>query len=158
MSGPVSFPEEILTEIGRITVAASGLEFMLAHFAAEILSDVTADELLSRAGRVVPAAQQAADLLYPALADAFGEWIVTAQELLAERHRIVHSTWLIRAAEPGRGEYYGVHPRTGFETDPDLESIHQIAERLDQCSTDGFELIFANVTAINQWRKESHRE
>ncbi len=150
MSDPTPFPEDILTEIGRVTIAASKLEFMLAQFAAEVLDGVDANQLLSRAGRVLPAAQKAADCLDSDLADAFGAWIEDASKLLAERHLIVHSTWLIRAASPGVGEYFGRHPRTQSETNPDPGRIREIALLLDQCSTDGFDLVFAHARILKE--------
>jgi hypothetical protein len=148
MSRPIPFPEEVLTEIGRITVAASHLEFILAQFASEVLNDVSASELLSRPGRVLPAAQQAAASLEEGLADAFGTWVESARQLLSERHRIVHSTWLIRATAPGVGEYFGRHPRTHTDVDPDLGYLRRISSRLDECATDGFDLIFAHAPML----------
>jgi hypothetical protein len=144
MSGPIPFPEDLLAEIGRINVAASQLEFMLAEFAAEVLDDVSADYLLSGAGRVLSAARKAADSLDEHLASLFVTWVESARELLAERHRIVHSTWFIRPVAPGVGEYFGRHPRTQSELDPNPDHLRQIASLLDDCTSDGFGLIFAH--------------
>lgn len=148
MSDPTPFPEDILTEVGRVTVAASKLEFFLAEFAAAVLDGVGVNDLLSSTGKVLPGAQKAADSLEPDLAEKFGAWIENARKLLSERHRIVHSTWLIRAASPGVGEYFGRHPRTQAETNPDPGRIREIALLLDQCSADGFDLIFAHARML----------
>jgi hypothetical protein len=83
MSDPTPpFPEEVLTEIGRVAVAATKLEFMLAQFASEICGNMPAADLLSRPGRVLPAARQAADSLEPSIARLFRQWVDHAEQLL----------------------------------------------------------------------------
>jgi hypothetical protein len=140
--GPIPFPEDVLTEIGRLTVAATGLEFMLAQFAATVQESLRADELLSRPGMAVSEARGSAALLAPSLREAFASWIAEAAALLQERHKVVHAVWMIRAVAPGVGEYFGRHARTQTEFDARAETIGELAGRLDRCTTQGFELIF----------------
>jgi len=77
MDGPIPFPEEVLLEIGRVTVAATSLEFVLAQFAVSVLPGTSADEIMSKPGQAVRAARQAAGLLQGDLA-SFGAWVTQA--------------------------------------------------------------------------------
>ena len=142
------FPEEVLTEIGRVAVAATKLEFMLAQFASETCGNMPAADLLSRPGRVLPAARQAADSLEPSIARLFRQWVDHAEQLLDERHRVIHSIWMLRAAAPGVAQYFAQHPRTKHLMDAEPDAIGDIAAQLNKCSDDGFTLIFTNASRL----------
>jgi hypothetical protein len=148
MTGPTPFPEDVLQEIGRVTVAATSLEFMLAEFAASVLPGTSADEIMCRPGQAVRAARQAAGLLDLDLAASFGAWVARAKAVLEERHQIVHSVWMMRAAAPGVGEYFGRHPRTRAESASDPAKLQEVASRIDSCTNDGFQLIFDNAPRL----------
>lgn len=98
---------------------------------------------MSRPGQAVKGAAQAVDLLDADSAASFGAWVAQAEAMLLERHRLIHSVWMMRAVSPDVGEYVGRHPRSQTGTDPDPVRLREIADRLESCTNDGFRLIWS---------------
>jgi hypothetical protein len=98
---------------------------------------------------------QAAEALEPGLARTFGNWIEQASRVLGERHRVIHSLWILRANASGIAEYSARHPRTALEMDANPDSLRNIATRLDECSDYGFELIFTNGPQLKPRKDKS---
>jgi hypothetical protein len=49
---------------------------------------------------------------------------------------------MVKAVAPGVGAYFGRHGRTQTDFDAKPETIREVAQRLDECTTRGFDLIW----------------
>jgi hypothetical protein len=141
LEGPIPFPEETLTEIGRLTVAATTLEFYLSQLAATVQQG-SADSYMARPGAALKMARRSLKSLESPVREEFTAWVENATRLLEERHKIVHALWGLKAVSIGVGAYFGYHARTQTEVAAEPEIINEAASRLEACATQGFELFF----------------
>jgi hypothetical protein len=130
-------------QIGRITVAATRLEYILANFAAEVLRE-DADALISTTGRpraraIVAVESLTEDELYPLLR----EWIDFAGQQLDDRNKVVHAIWqVVGVAQDGTSLLLtGEHTRSGSVVRTESEMMEVLPARLEMAAVRGFQLL-----------------
>jgi hypothetical protein len=94
-------PDEVVRAVGRVTVAAAEMEFVLAWLGADQAGG-NAFEVFAKPGEPLPAAKGSAQFAPAELADTLVPTIERAGRLLALKHGLVYAMWTNAAT----GEQY----------------------------------------------------
>lgn len=119
-------PEEVIAGVGRITIAAGGLELILAWIGAAE-AEGNAFDILARPGEPVRAARRAVELAMPVYRDAYQPAVEHAAQLLARRHTVVHAMWV--NDDPSQG-WELLHYKTYVRHPADPQTLDDLAREL----------------------------
>jgi hypothetical protein len=136
--------DDTLMAIGRITVAATMLELMLAEFAARVLGD-DVEDLMSKTGKPRRRAKEAADAAKDDSKYAgFAEWVGDAEAALDDRNRVVHAIWQVVDQNPETRALVmgGEHPKTSSLIRADSALMAELPARLEVLGARGTRLCY----------------
>jgi hypothetical protein len=86
-------PDEVVSAVGRITIAAGDLELILAWIGAN-QADGDAFKVLAKPGEPLRAARGSVEFTASPYREAYMQAIEDATQLLARRHTVVHAMWV----------------------------------------------------------------
>jgi hypothetical protein len=114
-AGPVNLQPEFYEGVGRVVVAAAGLDFMLATMV-RLMSPSGEDlwAIASRPGFALKQLDKIGKQMPPrgGMYDEVRAIAADAQRVLNQRHRIAHSLHLVTETSAGLREAVTVHPKT----------------------------------------------
>ena len=143
------FDDECYAEIGRVTVAATMIDFVVVellrlmdpsqpggHFGLMSLLTKRAGPLRDKTKELLQANGE------PNALDALA-WVQEADAIITQRHRLVHAVWLTEGYGPER-RIIGVHPQNAEEEfDGDLASLRAAREALEEHGNKGLDVYSA---------------
>ncbi len=135
---PVELEAKFYEGVGRVVVAAAGLEFLLATMVR--LLNPSEEDLWAVASRPGFAVKALAKIGRPPqggeMCDEARAIAADAQRLLHERHRIAHSLHIVTETSAGLREAFTVHPRTEMlrarQRNADAETGHERLPTADE--------------------------
>ncbi|MEU1363192.1 hypothetical protein ABZ356_25485 [Micromonospora zamorensis] len=126
--------EQQLTEIGRITVAASHLEAALCTLSVRILS-VPFFDTLGRTGEALRAARRALCEMQDIDRKSVEPYVDAAERLLGERHKLIHALWMEAGTLDGRPVVVGYHHRSATQTPAEAPLVYTLAPAMAGLAT-----------------------
>ncbi len=152
----MSFDDESLMALGRVTVAGSDLQHQIVrlHLRLEGRVHGPLEPLLTRPSGEVRAAVRKLAYSYPdpALRRLALEWLRDAAAALRLRNSVVHAVWLIPPESEGPGPaYIGFQIRGGESVPGDAATLNGIAQQIIAVANRGDALNWSLLAAMDDF-------
>jgi hypothetical protein len=134
-------PDEVLREIGRITVRGTHLEDVLAWLDAGVNDADLGASVKRPAGVLLDRLRGGAERLPSAAAARLTSWLTSAGDALNQRHEAVHSFERVVLAG-GQISVRRWHARRDVFWDYDVAALNNVAEALRTTADEGLGIAF----------------
>ncbi|MFY1674675.1 hypothetical protein ACN27G_32845 [Plantactinospora sp. WMMB334] len=122
-------PDEVVSAIGRLTIAAGDLELILAWIGADQAGG-NAFEVLARPGEPVRAARGSVEFATPEYRRAYLPVVEIAAKLLARRHAVVSAMWISEAPDESVQRWQLLDDRTYIRQLVDPRALDELSRQL----------------------------
>ncbi|MEO3742300.1 hypothetical protein [Plantactinospora sp. B5E13] len=136
-------PDEVVSAVGRVTIAAGDLELILAWIGADQAGG-NAFEVLARPGEPVRAARSAVEFAAPQYRQAYLPIIEIAAKLLAKRHAVVSAMWVSEAPEESQ-RWELLDDKTHIRQLVDARALDELARQLLEARNRLVEIVTAQL-------------
>lgn len=137
-------PDEVVSALGRITIAAGDLELILAWIGADQAGG-NAFELLARPGEPVRAARDSVELAETPYREAYLPVVEIAAKLLAKRHAVVSAMWVSEAPDQSAERWELLDDKTYLRQLVDPRALDELARQLLEARNRLVEIVTAQL-------------
>ena len=140
-----SYPDEALAAVGRLTIAATDLEYLLAWIGVgQAGGDAT--KIFLSPGEPLTAAQGSVEFAPSTYRSAYQQAVTAAGELLAESHGLLRNGWLEHGTENDAIDWAILGRATSVRHPADPAVLDRLTARLIACRDHLAELLEAQLT------------
>ena len=139
------YPDEALAAVGRLTIAATDLEFLLAWIGADQAGG-DATKVFLKPGEPLSAARGSVEFAPSTYRSAYLHAVAGAGELLGESQAVLRDTWLQHGVENDGTDWTVLGRATSVRHPADPTVLDRLTARLLECRDHLAALLAAQLT------------